>query len=114
MTTDDNAAGVTTLPWSASPAPEQSHAQPRPNPPLHPPPPPPAAASVGGSHHLLWFASSVLLTTALVGLWRNGGIATRIVVGALNLLIAPANVLLAVSFLVEGVGFNLAFFAHAD
>ena len=40
--------------------------------------------------------------------------ATRIVVSALNLLIALANVLLAVSFLVQGVGFNLAFFAHAD
>ena len=75
---------------------------------------PPAAAWVGGSRHVLWFASSVLVATALVGLWRTGGVATRIVVSVLNSIIALANVLLAVSFLVQGVGFNLAFFAHAD
>ena len=75
---------------------------------------PPAAAWVGGHPHLLWFASSVLVATALIGLWRTGGIATRIAISLLNLLITLANVLLAVSFLVQGVGFNLAFFAHAD
>ena len=75
---------------------------------------PPAAAWAGGSRHLLWFASSVLFATALVGLWRTGGVATRMVVSVLKLIVALANVLLAVSFLVQGVGFNLAFFAHAD
>ena len=46
---------------------------------------PPAAAWVGGSRHVLWFASSVLVATALVRLWRTGGVATRIVVSVLNL-----------------------------
>ena len=63
---------------------------------------------------MLWFASSILLTTALIGLWRTGGVATRIAISVLNLLIALANVLLAVSFLVQGVGFNLTFFGNAD
>ena len=82
--------------------------------PLHPPPPPPSRRLGRRFPHLLWFASSVLVATALIGLWRTGGIATRIAISLLNPLITPANVLLAVSFLVQGVGFNLAFFAHAD
>ena len=75
---------------------------------------PPAAAWAGGSRHLLWFASSICVATALVGLWRTGGVAARIAACLLNSTVAVANVLLAISFLVQGVGFNFAFFAHAD
>ena len=38
----------------------------------------------------------------------------RIAAYLLNSTVALANVLLAISFLVQGVGFNFAFFAHAD
>ena len=75
---------------------------------------PPAAAWAGGSRHLLWFASSLFVATALVGLWRTGDLGKRIAASVLNLAVSLANVALAISFLVQGVGFNLAFFAHAN
>ena len=75
---------------------------------------PPAAAWAGGSRHVLWFPSSLFVAAALVGLWRTGRVGPRIAATALNLMVSFANVLLAISFLVQGVGFNLAFFAHAN
>ena len=75
---------------------------------------PPAAAWAGGSRHLLWFASSLFVATAIVGLWRTGDLGKRIAASVLNLAVSLANVALAISFLVQGVGFNLAFFAHAN
>ena len=75
---------------------------------------PPAAAWVGGSRHVLWFASSLFIAAAVVGLWRTGDPAKRIAASLLNVTVCFANVLLALSFLVQGVGFNLAFFAHAN
>ena len=75
---------------------------------------PPAVAWAGGSRHVLWFASSLFVAAALIGLWRTGRVGPRIAATALNLMVSFANVLLAISFLVQGVGFNLAFFAHAN
>ena len=75
---------------------------------------PPAAAWAGGARHVLWFASSLFVGAALVGLWRTGRVGPRIAATVLNLMVSFANVLLAISFLVQGVGFNLAFFAHAN
>ena len=75
---------------------------------------PPAAAWAGGSRHLLWFASSLFVATAIVGLWRTGDLGKRVAASVLNLAVSLANVALAISFLVQGVGFNLAFFAHAN
>ena len=44
----------------------------------------------------------------------GGGLVRRFAASTLNLLVAFANVLLAISFLVQGVGFNIEFFAHAN
>ena len=45
---------------------------------------------------------------------QQGGAARRFAASILNLLLACANVLLAVSFLVQGAGFNIEFFAHTN
>ena len=75
---------------------------------------PPAAAWSGGSRHVLWFGSGILIAAATVAFAQQGGITRRIAAGVFNLLVAFANVLLAISFLVQGVGFNIEFFAHAN
>lgn len=74
---------------------------------------PPAVAWSGGSRYIAWFASGVLVAAATVALAQRGG-AWRFLAGTLTLLVAFANVLLAASFLVQGAGFNIEFFAHAN
>ena len=51
---------------------------------------PPAAAWAGGSRHLLWFASSLFVATAIVGLWRTGGLGRRIAASVLNVAVSLA------------------------
>ena len=75
---------------------------------------PPAVAWSGGSRNVLWFASGVLIAAATVAFVRRGGAARRVGACIFNLLIAFANVLLAISFRVQGAGFNIEFFAHAN
>ena len=75
---------------------------------------PPAVAWSGGSRNVLWFASGVLIAAATVAFVRRGGAARRVAACIFNLLIAFANVLLAISFRVQGAGFNVEFFAHAN
>ena len=75
---------------------------------------PPALSWNSGSRHVLWFASSVLVAAAVMWLWESGDLAKRLMSVALNLCVVFVNVLLAISFMIQGVGFNLAFFAHAN
>lgn len=74
---------------------------------------PPALSWANGSRHVIWFASSFLVATAVLWLWEAGGLAKRLLSVALNVCVVCANVLLATSFLIQGVGFNVEFFAHA-
>ena len=75
---------------------------------------PPAVAWSAGSRHVAWFASAVLVAAATVAIAQRGGAARRLLAAALTLSVAFANALLAVSFLVQGAGFNIEFFAHAN
>ena len=75
---------------------------------------PPAAAWSGGSRNVLWFASGILVAAATVAFARRGGAPRRVAASAITSLVAIANVLLAVSFQVQGAGFNIEFFAHTN
>ena len=75
---------------------------------------PPVLSWTSGSRYVLWFASSLLVATAVMWLWESGDFKKRLMSVALNLCVVFANVLLAISFMVQGVGFNVEFFAHAN
>ena len=75
---------------------------------------PPALSWASGSRHALWFASSCLVAAAVTWLWESSGFKKRLMSVALNFCVVFANVLLAISFMIQGVGFNVEFFAHAD
>ena len=75
---------------------------------------PPVLAWTSGSRYVLWFASSLLIAAAVMWLWESGGFKKRLMSVALNFCVVFANVLLAISFIIQGVGFNVEFFAHAN
>ena len=75
---------------------------------------PAAFAWSAGSRQALWFVSAVLIATAVIWLCEAGGAVRRLMAIALNLSVACANALLAVSYMIQGVGFNIEFFAHAN
>ena len=75
---------------------------------------PPVLAWTSGSRYVLWFASSLLIAAAVMWLWESGDFKKRLMSVALNFCVVFANVLLAISFMIQGVGFNVEFFAHAN
>ena len=75
---------------------------------------PPVLAWTSGSRYVFWFASSLLIAAAVMWLWESGGFKKRLMSVALNFCVVFANVLLAISFMIQGVGFNVEFFAHAN
>lgn len=75
---------------------------------------PPVLSWASGSRYVLWFASSLLIAAAVMWLWESGDFKKRLMSVALNFCVVFANVLLAISFMIQGVGFNVEFFAHAN
>ncbi len=75
---------------------------------------PPATVVPVGSVYLLWLASAAVMATAVRWLCEQGSLALRVVAFLLNAVTAIANILLAVSVVMQGHGFDAQFFAHAN